>query len=94
MVDTSNLASSAYQRSRMATIYIDADACPVKEEVVRVASRYGIRVIVVANNPLRVPAGPLVELVVVPGFGAVDDHIVEKLQRNDIVVTADMPLAG
>jgi hypothetical protein len=52
----------------MLTIFVDADACPVKDEVYRVARRYDLRVAVVANAPLRVPAGPLVELVVRPGF--------------------------
>ena len=59
----------------MLTIYVDADACPVKEEVYRVARRYGMRVAVVANAPLRVPADPLVEMVVRRGFGAADDWI-------------------
>jgi uncharacterized protein YaiI (UPF0178 family) len=78
----------------MATIYVDADACPVKAEVYRVASRYAIRVVVVANSPLRVPADPLVESVVVPGFGAADDYIANTVQANDICVTADVPLAA
>ena len=59
----------------MLIIYVDADACPVKDEVYRVARRYAMRVAVVANAPLRVPADPLVELVVRPGFGAADDWI-------------------
>src|SRR5690242_12679131 len=54
-------------------IFIDADACPVKDEVYRVAARYGVPVRVVANAPMRVPAGGPVELVVRPGFGAADD---------------------
>ncbi|MFL5327489.1 MAG: YaiI/YqxD family protein [Gemmataceae bacterium] len=78
----------------MAIIYVDADACPVKAEVYRVASRYGIRVVVVANNPLRVPADSLVELIVVPGFGAADDYIATTIKANDIAVTADVPLAA
>src|SRR5271157_1726851 len=78
----------------MLTIYVDADACPVKEEVYRVARRYGLRVAVVANAPLRVPAGPLVELVVRPGFGAADDWIAQEVGPGDIVVTADIPLAA
>ena len=57
----------------MLTVYIDADACPVKEEVYRVAGRYGLCVAVVANAPLRVPAEARVELIVRPGFGAADD---------------------
>jgi uncharacterized protein YaiI (UPF0178 family) len=78
----------------MLIIYVDADACPVKEEVYKVARRYGLRVAVVANAPLRVPAGPLVELVVRPGFGAADDWIAEQAGPGDIVVTADIPLAA
>jgi uncharacterized protein YaiI (UPF0178 family) len=75
-------------------IYIDADACPVKEEVYRVADRYQMRVAVVANAPLRVPANDRVELVVRPGFGAADDWIAEQAGLGDIVITADIPLAA
>jgi uncharacterized protein YaiI (UPF0178 family) len=78
----------------MLTIYLDADACPVKEESYRVARRYSMRVVVVANAPLRVPADPLVELMVRSGFGAADDWIVEQAGPGDIVVTADIPLAA
>jgi uncharacterized protein YaiI (UPF0178 family) len=78
----------------MLTIYVDADACPVKEEVYRVARRHGLRVAVVANAPLRVPSEPLVELVVRPGFGAADDWIAQEAGPGDIVVTADIPLAA
>jgi uncharacterized protein len=73
---------------------VDADACPVKEEVYRVATRYQMRVAVVANAPLRVPAGGRVELVVRPGFGAADDWIAEQAGPGDLVVTADIPLAA
>ena len=75
-------------------ILVDADACPVKDEVYRVARRYAMRVAVVANAPLRVPADALVELVVRPGFGAADDWIAEQAGPGDIVVTADIPLAA
>jgi uncharacterized protein YaiI (UPF0178 family) len=78
----------------MLTVYVDADACPVKEEVYRVARRYGLRVAVVANAPLRVPADPLIELVVRPGFGAADDWIAQEAGTGDVVVTADIPLAA
>jgi uncharacterized protein YaiI (UPF0178 family) len=78
----------------MLAIYVDADACPVKEEVYRVARRYAMRVVVVANVPLRVPAGALLELVVCAGFGAVDDWIAEQAGPGDIVITADIPLAS
>lgn len=78
----------------MHILYIDADACPVKDEAYRVARRYAVRVAVVANAPLRVPADALVELVVCQGFGAADDWIVEQTGPGDIVVTADIPLAA
>ncbi len=75
-------------------IYIDADACPVKEEVYRVARRYEIKVFVVANAPIRVPDEALIELVVVRGgFDAADDRIVECVVAGDIVITTDIPLA-
>ena len=79
---------------QMLTIYVDADACPVKDKVYRVARRYMIRVVVVANAPLRVPTGAPVELVVCPGFGAADDWIAEQAGLGDVVVTADIPLAA
>ncbi len=79
---------------RVLIVYVDADACPVKDEVYRVARRYAVRVVVVANAPLRVPADPLVELVVRTGFGAADDWIAEQAGPGDIVVTADIPLAA
>ena len=78
----------------MLTIYIDADACPVKDEVYKVAKRHGVGVRVAANNPLWVPVTPLVELVVRPGFGAADDWIAEQIKPNDVFVTADVPLAA
>ena len=78
----------------MLTIYVDADACPVKSEVYKVARRYGLRVAVVANAPLRVPANDLVELVLRPGFGAADDWIAGQAGPGDVVVTADIPLAA
>ena len=78
----------------MLTIYIDADACPVKAEVYKVARRHGMHVAVVANAPLRVPPDALIETVVRFGFGAADDWIVEQAGPGDIVVTADIPLAA
>ena len=78
----------------MLQIYIDADACPVKEETYRVALRYGLKVFLVANGPLRVPSEGDVELVVVSdGFDAADNWIAEQAAVGDIVVTADIPLA-
>jgi uncharacterized protein YaiI (UPF0178 family) len=78
----------------MHTIYIDADACPVKDEVYRVARRYGLPVMVVSNAPLRVPSHALVQMVVRPGFGAADDWIAAQAGAGDIAVTADIPLAA
>jgi hypothetical protein len=76
-------------------IYLDADACPVKEQVYRVATRHGVAVAVVANAPMRLPAQPGVELVVVPGdIDAADDWIAEHAQPGDLVLTADIPLAA
>ena len=75
-------------------IYIDADACPVKDEVYRVARRYAIKVFVVANAPIRVPNDDNIELVVVRGgFDAADDRIAESVATGDIVITTDIPLA-
>jgi len=74
------------------TVYVDADACPVKDEVYKVAKRHGVPVRVAANAPLRVP--PLAELVVRSGFGAADDWIAENIRPNDVFVTADVPLAA
>jgi uncharacterized protein YaiI (UPF0178 family) len=78
----------------MPTVFVDADACPVKEEVYKVARRHGLKVAVVANAPLRVPVNPEVELVVRPGFGAADDWIAAQASAGDVVVTADIPLAA
>jgi uncharacterized protein len=83
-------------RSRqMLEIYVDADGCPVKEEVYRVAQRHGLRVTLVANSRMRIPAGDWIELVVVGGrFDAADDWIVEHAGPDDIVITGDIPLAA
>ena len=76
-------------------IYIDADACPVKEEVYRVARRYSTRVFVVSNSPIRVPREEIVEFVGVSGgFDIADDWIAVRARRGDIVITADIPLAS
>jgi uncharacterized protein YaiI (UPF0178 family) len=76
-------------------LYVDADACPVKEEVYRVARRYALRVFVVANAIIRTPADPLIEGVVVSGgFDVADDWIAERASRGDVVVTSDIPLAA
>lgn len=79
----------------MLHIFIDADACPVKQEVYRVASRYQLAVTLVANSWMRVPNQTGVTLQVVSDdFDAADDWIVEQVQPEDIVVTADIPLAS
>jgi len=79
----------------MLIVYIDADACPVKDEVYRVAGRYELPVFVVANSWMRTPLESRVELVVVKGdFDAADDWIVERAEDGDIVITADIPLAS
>jgi uncharacterized protein YaiI (UPF0178 family) len=76
------------------TVYVDADACPVKDEVYRVARRHPVRVAVVANAPVRVPAGEQFALVLKSGFGGVDDWIAEQVGPADVVITADIPLAA
>jgi len=76
-------------------IYVDADGCPVKEEVYRVAARYQLKVYVVANKRMHVPVGRnSIEMVVVSaGFDSADDWIAQQIGADDIVVTADIPLA-
>lgn len=79
----------------MTVIYVDADACPVKDEVLRVAGRHRLKVFMVTNQWLRLPDDPLVELVQVPdGLDVADDWIAERAGAGDIVVTADIPLAA
>lgn len=76
-------------------IHVDADGCPVKQEVYRVAKRYGLEVKLVANTWMQTPDDPLVEMVVVSdGFDAADDWIVENAVAGDVVVTADIQLAA
>jgi uncharacterized protein YaiI (UPF0178 family) len=76
-------------------VYVDADACPVKEEIYRVALRHGLKVFLVANSGLRLPDRGDVELVVVDdGFDAADDWIVAQSCPDDLVVTTDIPLAA
>ncbi|MAI78428.1 MAG: hypothetical protein CL917_05790 [Deltaproteobacteria bacterium] len=79
----------------MIELYIDADACPVKEEIYQVASRYGIYVWVVANSRISIPREGGVEMIVVAdGPDVADDWIAEHIQKNDIAVTGDIPLAA
>jgi uncharacterized protein YaiI (UPF0178 family) len=77
------------------TIHVDADACPVKAEIYRVAERYGVAVVIVANDYIAVPPNPLFSRIVVDdGFDAADNWIAEHAGPGDIVVTADVPLAS
>ena len=79
----------------MLHVYVDADACPVKQEVFRVAGRYGLKVTLVANSWMRVPDDPAIRLKVVGGdFDAADDFIADHAEPGDVVITADIPLAG
>jgi uncharacterized protein YaiI (UPF0178 family) len=79
----------------MIEIFVDGDACPVKDEVYVVSTRYGIRVALVANSPLYVPDGFDVEMILVEqGPDAADDWIAENVRPDDVVVTADIPLAA
>ena len=76
-------------------IFIDADACPVKEETVRVSGRHGIAVTMVSNTWMRGSDHPLVQKIAVPeGPDAADDWIVERATSGDIVITTDIPLAA
>ncbi len=77
------------------TIYIDADACPVKDETLRVADRHKVRVVVVSNGGIRPNPHPLVETVVVPdGPDEADKWIADRIGKGDICVTGDIPLAA
>ncbi|MBN2107987.1 MAG: YaiI/YqxD family protein [Deltaproteobacteria bacterium] len=79
----------------MLHIFVDADACPVKDEVYRVAQRCGLAVTLVANSRMRIPDNKLLNLEVVQGgFDAADDWIAGHAGPDDIVITADIPLAG
>jgi uncharacterized protein YaiI (UPF0178 family) len=76
-------------------IFVDADACPVKPEIYKVAERYGLKVFVVANSFMNVPRNDMFERVIVSeGPDVADSWIVERTTGNDIVITADIPLAG
>jgi hypothetical protein len=85
----------AGQSPKSITIYVDADACPVKNEVYRVAGRHGIKVMIVSNSPIAVPRDPLIDrAVVAAGMDEADNWIADRVGRGDIVVTADIPLAS
>ncbi len=76
-------------------IFVDADACPVKAEIYRVAERHGTQVFVVSNSVMAIPPAPWIERVIVGAApDAADDWIAERAVRGDIVVTADIPLAA
>ena len=76
-------------------VLVDADACPVKNEIYRVAGRHGLKTYVVSNSFINVPRDPLIERVVVAeGMDKADDWIAERARPGAVVVTADIPLAG
>ncbi len=79
----------------MMHVFVDADACPVKQEVYRVAIRYHLKVTLVTNSWMRIPKEPWLALEIVGGgFDEADDWIVDHVAPHDIVVTADIPLAS
>jgi uncharacterized protein YaiI (UPF0178 family) len=76
-------------------VFVDADACPVKAEIYRVAGRHAVPVLVVSNSLIAIPQAPGIERVIVEsGPDAADDWIAERARRGDVVVTADVPLAA
>jgi len=79
----------------MLHIFIDADACPVKDEIYKVSKRHDLRVTVVSNMWMRTPSEPWIDIIVVKGdLDAADDWIAEHVEADDIVITADIPLAS
>lgn len=79
------------------TIWIDADACPkvIKEVIYKVSERLSLQVVLVANSSMFIPPSPLIKLIKVKaGADVADNYIVEQVQENDIVITADIPLAA
>jgi uncharacterized protein len=83
------------EAAKTTRIYVDADACPVKDEIYRVAIRLGVPVSVVAGQFIRVPQDPLIERVAAgSGMDAADDWIAERAGPGDVVITADIPLAS
>src|SRR5580658_1576384 len=94
------LVSAMTAGGSVISVFIDADACPVKQEIYRVAERHALKgvalkVFVVSNSPIAVPRDPLVERVVVGGgMDEADDWIAERARAGDIVITADVPLAS
>ena len=89
------LPGSDLPDSNTTRIYVDADACPVKDEIYRVASRFGLPISVVAGNFIRVPQDPMIERIAAgAGMDAADDWIAERAGKGDIVITSDIPLAS
>lgn len=79
----------------MTAIYVDADACPVKDEIYKVAGRHKLKVFIVANSYMRLPDSPLIERVLVDdGPDVADDWIADHATLDDVVITADVPLAA
>ncbi|OPL19586.1 MAG: hypothetical protein AVO35_09725 [Candidatus Aegiribacteria sp. MLS_C] len=79
----------------MLDIYVDGDGCPVKDEVFRVASRYDLKVFVVSNSWMRIPESSRVQLILVEeGTDVADDWIAEHVEKDDIVISGDIPLAS
>jgi uncharacterized protein YaiI (UPF0178 family) len=88
------LENALSESAKAITIYVDADACPIKAEIYRVAERYGLQVYVVSNSPIAVPKAALIERVLVGSNpDAADDWIAEHASAGAIVITADVPLA-
>lgn len=78
----------------MLRIFIDADGCPVKEETYKVAARYQLKVFIVANRSLNIPLHPTLEMITVKaGADVADDWIAENIEKDDICITTDIPLA-
>ncbi len=78
----------------MTKIYVDGDACPVKDEIIRVAERYAVPVVIVSNGGLRPSRDPMIQHVIVPhGADEADNWIAEEIGKGDVAVTADIPLA-
>jgi hypothetical protein len=79
----------------MTVLYVDADACPVKDEAIRVGERHRVQIVFVSNSWMRLQEGDLIERVVVPeGPDEADNWIAERAGKGDVVITADVPLAS